>query len=68
MNYYGLTYPKMFRFRLCLWVWKKINCSRKMHLFDEVGTTEQHYLNCDACNLIVNITTISEEYTDGKLQ
>ena len=68
MNYYGFTYPKMFSFKLILWVWKKINCNRNIHLFVEVWGPEQHYLTCDACNLIVNITTISEEYTDGQLQ
>lgn len=69
MNYWGITYPHVFRFRLIRWVWKKINCKRGMHLFDEVQNTsvyisqeDEHYLTCDACNLIINVTTIDRSY------
>lgn len=46
-------------------LWKKTCCKRGWHLFDEVvsfGSTEPHYLSCDACNLMVVISRIETKY------
>jgi len=40
---------------LIQWFWKKINCKRGMHLWDEVASDADHYLYCDACEMHINI-------------
>ena len=35
--------------------WKKHNCKRGWHLWDEVWSDLSHYLWCDACNKTLNI-------------
>lgn len=64
MIYYGITHgvPKS-----ALWHWKEFECSRGRHAFDEVLSTlgngvHDHYLVCDACNLIVGIAYIDDTY------
>jgi hypothetical protein len=54
-KYIGITYPRIFQFRLIQWFWKKINCKRGMHLWDEVASDADHYLYCDACEMHINI-------------
>jgi len=61
IKYYGITYPKMFYSRLAQWLWKKINCKRNMHLFDECSSFDSHYLYCDACGLYVGIDYVLTE-------
>lgn len=40
--------------------WCKENqCSKGIHLFDEVRTTDKHYLHCDICGLEVHIERIN---------
>lgn len=71
-RYYGLSH-----FHLPGWIaklWKKFFCVRGYHLFDEVATvvTEDerrdgfmdHYLVCDACELMVEIGRIDDKYVD----
>ena len=65
----GLTYPhRIIRFGWQSWLWRKVFCKREIHLFDEVlsGGSEDpvwdHYLVCDACQLMVGIAKISDEY------
>ncbi len=53
-KYIGLTYPKIFEFKLIRQYWQKYFCPRKMHLFDEV-LSEEHYLYCDACHFVLYI-------------
>ena len=56
MEYHGLTHipvPK-----ILLSCWNHFLCKRNIHLFDEVKSTELHYLSCDACDLMVIITSI----------
>ena len=31
--------------------WKKNECSKGNHLWDEVWSTDRHYLFCDACEI-----------------
>jgi len=38
-------------------VWRKDNCSRGVHCLDEVLSTD-HYLVCDACELVIGIAYI----------
>jgi hypothetical protein len=45
--------------------WKKNRCSKGIHLFDEVWSCTDHYLSCDACDLIVNIDNIDKSYVRG---
>lgn len=60
-SYVGITYPKFLSWKI--WakpinhLWKKFLCNRNIHLFDEVWSQE-HYLSCDACDLIVYIALI----------
>jgi hypothetical protein len=64
-KYYGITHA------LPLWLlplWKKTMCKRNMHVFDEVVSSNgdtcdgDHYLACDACDLVVNIASIDTTY------
>lgn len=68
-TYHGLTYPRLVQFAWQFWLWRKLFCKRKMHLFDEVfssgGDDWNHYLVCDACGLMVEIKQISEQYKVG---
>lgn len=59
-KYMGITYPKIFRGKLSLALWKRFGCTKNKHLFDEVWSPADHYLYCDACGLIVNIDSIRE--------
>ena len=70
-KYYGLTYPPLLKKGLFGWMWKKFCCPRNMHLFDEVVTATEggvpgHYLNCDCCELVVEIGRVmtSDEVTE----
>jgi len=60
MIYYGITYPKIFRGKIALYLWRRFNCRRNMHLFDEVSSNTDHYLSCDACELEVHINRVLE--------
>lgn len=46
--------------------WKKGKCSQGIHLFDEVWSDGEHYLSCDACNLIVNIKSIDTSWVEDE--
>lgn len=69
-KYYGITHGKP------TWGWylalhRRLYCSRNIHMFDEVWTVGDpedftHYLSCDACDLMVEIDRISEEYVTAK--
>ena len=54
-TYMGLTYPACFRSKAIHWLWKRLNCRRNMHLWDEVWDIDNHYLVCDACGKEVGI-------------
>lgn len=50
-------------------IWKRVFCPKGIHLLDEVQTASDpdgwnHYLSCDACNLMVEIGRINREYVD----
>ena len=60
--YIGITYPKLFRNFLCLWLCKKLFCKRHRHLLDEVWSPPDHYLVCDACGLIIYIKNVDFKY------
>lgn len=61
IEYYGITYPKIFDNRLVKWLWKRINCKKNKHLFDETSSFDEHYLYCDACGLYVGISYVLTE-------
>lgn len=75
-QYRGITHPA--RWNWALWLWRKFMCPREMHCFDEVLSgvraangrynPEDHYLVCDACQLMVLIDSISTEYCDLKVK
>lgn len=65
-KYHGITYPIFFCFKPFFWLWKRICCRRGWHLFDEVWSTDNHYLHCDVCELVVNIESIDTQYTEKK--
>ena len=69
MKYHGITYVRLSK-KERKW-WRKKMCKRGVHCFDEVlssagGKPEDggwhHYLNCDCCNLIVEIAGIDKTY------
>lgn len=66
-KYQGITHARGFN-RLSYWLWRKLKCERRdVHLFDEVLTTGNedgwnHYLSCDACELMVEIGRVSKEF------
>ena len=69
MNYYGMTHlpisPKLYKW------WRKVFCRHGIHLFDEVmgtgkGDEWDHYLVCDACQLMVNIKSVDQTYVKRK--
>ena len=65
MKYYGITYPAFLDFDLVRLAWKRVCCSREWHLFDEViNSSDENYLGCDACELIVHINRIDTSYMD----
>lgn len=53
-EYWGITYPRLLKYKLCNYIWKKLMCPKQMHLLDEV-LSDRHYLVCDACGFIVDI-------------
>jgi len=65
-RYVGLTYPHFLVYKpwrkTVYYLWKKFLCPRHIHLFDECLSGE-HYLVCDACEIMVHIAHIetSEE-------
>lgn len=61
MTYYGLTHG-LPTWQWFLWLWRKLNCRRRIHLFDEVLSSDDHYLSCDACGLEAHISKINTEY------
>lgn len=67
--YQGITHGRP-TWRWYLWIRRRYYCPRGVHLFDETQTTGNetgwdHFLNCDACNLMVEIGRISKEYVMG---
>ena len=52
--YRGITYPKRYDNKIKQAKWRKKNCPKEIHLFDEVKGAG-HYLYCDACGLTVHI-------------
>jgi len=65
MELIGITH-KLPTYEWVLFLWRKINCSRNWHLFDEVFDSEyEHYLSCDACNLVIYIDKIDNTYQEN---
>ena len=54
-NYKGYSYPKILQNRLIWWLWKKFQCSKGNHLWDEVISNDEHYLYCDACDELLHL-------------
>lgn len=51
-------------FDFLLKMWRDTGkCDNGMHLLDEVFNSEgEHYLVCDACELVINIASIDTQY------
>lgn len=67
--YWGITYPKIlypkiFSGRIVRWLWKRFMCKRGHHLLDECLSFDEWYLNCDACNLMIHIDKIQDDYVE----
>lgn len=60
-DWQGITYPEVLQNDESLKVWKRQNCKRGMHLFDEYSSSGEHKLYCDACGLTVHIAGIETE-------
>lgn len=62
-KYQGITYflSGLQYFNFILGLWKRFMCPRGWHLLDEVLSNEDHYMICDACELVVNIDSIEVE-------
>lgn len=54
----GLTYPHFLGCWPLFQLWRRFMCPRDRHLFDETWSLEAHYLVCDACQLMVHISSI----------
>jgi hypothetical protein len=70
--YVGLTYPHwLIRWKWQRRLWRRFMCSRRRHLFDEVATSggvPYHYLNCDACQMMVAIADFDFTYAPDLLK
>lgn len=51
-----VTYPYILQNKVSQWLWKHVFCPIGFHLFDEVQSTTDHYLYCDACDFEVHIS------------
>jgi hypothetical protein len=47
-------------------LWKKTLCKIGWHLFDEVQSFDEHYLVCDACQMIIYIDRISMRWMNER--
>ena len=68
-RYRGITYPSFLRNKFIQKLWRRYMCKREIHLFDEVlsgGNPWSHYLVCDCCQLVVNISSIDTSYLGEK--
>jgi len=67
-KYLGITHPlgdePVLEFKEFIESWKIANCKHGMHLWDEVWSTDDHYLHCDVCEMEVHIDKIV--IPDGK--
>lgn len=45
-----------------LGVWRRVFCKRGWHCFDEVWAPPDHYLSCDACELVYRDGTWDRTY------
>ena len=63
-KYRGITYPAVLDYDCARAIWKHLFCPIEWHLFDEVEASIDHYLICDACELIVEIEKINTEYME----
>lgn len=58
--YRGITYFKLLECKFIKWLWRLLFCKKQIHLFDEVWSGDRHYLNCDACGLLLHIDFFEE--------
>lgn len=64
VRYSGITYPKIFSGKIVRWLWKQFMCKRGRHLLDECWSFDEWYLSCDACNLMIHIDKIQDDYVE----
>ena len=60
-SYRGLTH-NMPVSNWFLKLWRKVFCKKEIHLLDEVWNAEEHFLICDACEIMVHIKKIDLTY------
>jgi len=72
-DYRGMHYPTPLFMEwpsVFYWFWRKWFCTRERHLFSEVYSPgcpdlgPSHYLNCDACQLVVEIAGVSTKHSE----
>lgn len=65
--YHGITYNHWLMWRPFAWLWKRFQCPKNRHLWDECLSsaggmdedgTPNHCLICDCCGLMVGISVI----------
>lgn len=56
--YQGYSYPALLS--AFIPVWKRLLCSRGWHLWDEVWSVREHYLQCDACKTVLHISKVEK--------
>ena len=55
-EYKGFSYPKCLQNKLIWYLWKRFQCPKGNHLWDEVLSLDNHYLSCDACGEEIQIS------------
>jgi hypothetical protein len=59
VDWFGITHHVPYRL---LPLWRRLLCKRGWHAWDEVQARTHHYLYCDACNLMVDISNLNTDY------
>jgi hypothetical protein len=69
-KHYGITYPIPEWLQVdWFWKWwKEKACKYGFHLLDEVLSVEEHYLYCDACELVVPLESVPSESVGGPVK
>jgi len=53
--------------RLFYGIWRRWFCAEGVHLWDETWSPDNHFFVCDACELIVNISSIDDTYVQRSI-
>ena len=64
MKFRGITYFDFLDHEWIQKLWKRWFCPKNIHLLDECESPDDHYLNCDACDLMIHIDKFDETYVE----